>query len=390
MPARRRSGFTSGESTLLRLIDQVYDAALDPARWKECLENLCNATHSVGAALTVHDHAAATRRNLWWANADPDLIAEDESWAPRNPFILAGAPHLRTGLVCRSHEIVDAHDVKRTPYFHEYLRRVDFLEHIAACIAHEREVSSLLFLPRRVSQEPHDARDVALVRALLPHLQRALAIHRRFEALAGVSAAVSEVLDRLPFGIVLLDGERRSLLVNRAARVALDANDGLTLARDGGVHAHGSLAHGRLSRLIGDACATGAGSGFGAGGTLLVPRPSGKRAFAVLVTPLRVSDQRFGTTHPVAALFISDPERDGADPHEILHRLYGFTPAESAVAWLLLAGKRVVDITDELSITANTARTHVKRVLAKADCRTQADLVRVLLSGPAALVSPAP
>jgi DNA-binding CsgD family transcriptional regulator len=387
MGVRRRSAAGSTEQTLLRLVDLVYDAALDPAQWRSCLEEVCTATHSAGAALTLHDHAGARRRNLWWAHVDPALIAEDEAWAAENPFILAGAPHLRTGFVCRSHEIIDARDVKRTPYFHEYLRRADFLEHIAACIVREQDVSSMLFLPRRVTDDPHDQRDVALVRALLPHLQRALAIHRRFAVLDGVSVALGEVLDRLPFGVVLLDGRGRSLLLNRAARDAVDASDGLTLARDGSVHAAGAT-HGRLSRLIADACATGRGDGVAAGGTLLVARPSGKRAFAVLVTPLRVSDRRFGEPHPVAALFVSDPDRDGADPHEILCRLYGFTPAESAVAWLLLAGKRVTDITDALAVTANTVRTHVKRLLTKTGCRTQADLVRVLLSGPATLIAP--
>jgi len=369
-------------------VDLVYEAALEPAQWQPCLEELCAATHSVGASLTLHDHAGDRRRNLWWFNVDPALIAEDESWAAENPFILAGAPHLRTGFVCRSHEIIAAREVKRTPYFHEYLRRVDFLEHIAACIVRERDVSSMLFLPRRVTQEPHDERDVALVRALLPHLQRALAIHRRFEALDGVSAAVGEVLDRLPFGVVLLDGRGRALLVNHAAKGALDANDGLALSRDGSVRAHATAVHARLARLMGEACATGRGESVAAGGTLLVTRPSQKRAYAVLVTPLRVSDRRFGEPHPVAALFVSDPERDSADPHEILHRLYGFTPAESAVAWLLLAGKRVADITDALAITANTVRTHVKRLLAKTGCRSQADLVRVLLSGPVTLMRP--
>lgn len=377
------------EKTLLRLVELVYDAALEPTQWKPCLEELSAATHSVGASLTLHDHAGARRRNLWWAHVDPELIAEDEAWAADNPFILAGAPHLRTGFVCRSHEIIDARDVKRTPYFHEYLRRVDFLEHIAACIVREQDVSSMLFLPRRVTDDPHDERDVALVRALLPHLQRALAIHRRFAALDGVSAAVAEVLDRLPFGVVLLDGRGRSLLLNRAARDAIDANDGLSLARDGSVHAAGAT-HACLARLIAEACATGRGEGVAAGGTLLVTRPSGRRAYAVLATPLRVSDRRFGEPHPVAALFVSDPERDGADPQDILCRLYGFTPAESSVAWLLLAGKRVGDITDALAVTTNTVRTHVKRLLAKTGCRTQADLVRVLLSGPAALIAPGP
>lgn len=372
---------------VLDLIERIYDAALHPQRWTDTLAAIASATGSAGATLSVHDVAAAVRRNLWWINTDAELVAEDESWAARNPFMLRGAPLIRTGLVCRSNEVIATREVRRSEYFNDYLRRVGVCDHIGACLAREQDVTSMLFVTRSIGSEPHDASDVELVRVLLPHLQRALAIHRRFEALTGVSNAVTEVLDRLPFGVVLLDERGCSLLANATASAILASGDGLALSREGRLEARSPSAQASLARCVAGACATGRGKGFDAGGTLLVPRPSGLRPVAVLITPLRVADERFGQVHPVAAAFLSDPERGTPEPREILQRLYGFTPAESVVAWMLLAGKRIADVSGELAVTENTVRTHVKRVLAKADCRSQADLVRVLMAGPAGLVS---
>jgi DNA-binding CsgD family transcriptional regulator len=387
MASRKRGGRPPGDARILELVERIYDAALDPDRWTACLEDLASATFSSGATLALHDLAGGVRRNLWWVNADPELVAEDEAWAARNPFIRAAGHMLHTGLVGRSCDFVPMRDVQRSEYFNDYLRRVDFCDHIAACLAREHDVSSNLFLMKPIGSEPHDASDVALVRVLLPHLQRALAIHRRLEALTGVSSAVTEVLDRLPFGVVLLDERGSSLLANRTASAILASGDGLALSREGRLEARSPSANASLARSVAGACATGRGKGFDAGGTLLVPRMSGGRPLAILITPLRVADARFGQVHPVAAVFLSDPERGAPEPREILRRLYGFTPAESVVAWMLLAGKRIADVSEELAVTENTVRTHVKRVLAKADCRSQADLVRVLMSGPAGLAA---
>lgn len=383
---RREGAGPSRERILLDLIDRIYEAALDPERWSACLDSLASATHSGASSLTLDDVGGSLRRNLWWVNADPEVAAEDERWAGRNPFIAASGHLLQTGFVGRSHEVVDMRAIRRTAYFNEHLRRLDAFNHIGACIARERDVTSMLFLTRRVAQEPHEKEDVELVRLLLPHFQRTVAIQRRLGDLDAASRAVAEVLDRLPFGVILLDGKQRLILASESARDLLERRDGLLLAHDGTVHA---LGDGRLAHLAAEACATGAKRGLGAGGVLQVRRPSGRRPLALLVTPLRVADDRFGSRHPAAAVFTSDPERDSPDPREILAHLYGFTPAEAAVATLLLHGKRVAEIADELRVTQNTLRTHLKRILAKAGCRTQADLVRVLLSGPVVL-EPAP
>jgi DNA-binding CsgD family transcriptional regulator len=101
------------------------------------------------------------------------------------------------------------------------------------------------------------------------------------------------------------------------------------------------------------------------------------------VAPLRVRSFAPASPSPAAVVFIGDPERKVEGVGSTLRALYGLTPAEAAVANLLLEGLRTDQLTDRLGITLFTARTHVKRVLSKVDARTQADLVRILLSGPA-------
>jgi DNA-binding CsgD family transcriptional regulator len=58
---------------------------------------------------------------------------------------------------------------------------------------------------------------------------------------------------------------------------------------------------------------------------------------------------------------------------------YELTPAEIKVASLLASGMAVSRIADELSITRETVRTHLRRIFLKTGCHRQGDLIRVLL-----------
>jgi DNA-binding CsgD family transcriptional regulator len=91
---------------------------------------------------------------------------------------------------------------------------------------------------------------------------------------------------------------------------------------------------------------------------------------------------------PAAVVFIGDPDRKLEGIGVVLRRLHGLTPSEAAVATLLVEGRRMEDLAELLGISLLTARTHVKRVLAKVDVHSQAELIRVLLSGPAGVRIP--
>jgi DNA-binding NarL/FixJ family response regulator len=81
-------------------------------------------------------------------------------------------------------------------------------------------------------------------------------------------------------------------------------------------------------------------------------------------------------------VFVSDPDVAGETDEGLLRRLYTLTRAESKVAALLVRGNDVKAVSEQLEVSLNTTRTHVKRVLRKTNTRRQAELVAVVLSDP--------
>ncbi|HYN39596.1 MAG TPA: hypothetical protein VES39_10120, partial [Rhodospirillales bacterium] len=64
-----------------------------------------------------------------------------------------------------------------------------------------------------------------------------------------------------------------------------------------------------------------------------------------------------------------------------LRRQYGLTPAETALALAVASGAALRDYADERGVTVGTVRFQMKQVLAKTECRRQADLVRLVSGG---------
>ena len=84
---------------------------------------------------------------------------------------------------------------------------------------------------------------------------------------------------------------------------------------------------------------------------------------------------------PTAVAFISDPDNRAQTWREVLRNVYGLTDAEADVAFLVLGGARIKEIARHRGVSLNTVRTHLKHIFDKTNAQSQADLVRVLLSG---------
>ena len=65
---------------------------------------------------------------------------------------------------------------------------------------------------------------------------------------------------------------------------------------------------------------------------------------------------------------------------DLLRRHFGLTPAEARLALHLVAGETLRSAEAKLSITYETARTHLKSIFSKTGTRRQAELVMVVVS----------
>ena len=80
-----------------------------------------------------------------------------------------------------------------------------------------------------------------------------------------------------------------------------------------------------------------------------------------------------------ALVLIHDSDRYAVPSKQRLREAYGLTAAEAGVAQLLLRGAGMPEISAELRISVETARTHLRRVLGKTGVHRQADLILLLL-----------
>ena len=107
---------------------------------------------------------------------------------------------------------------------------------------------------------------------------------------------------------------------------------------------------------------------------MTVSRPSLKRPFLVMVAPLALpldADDRTGHI----AVFVSDPEAPPETMGEVAERLYGLTASETRVASGLMATGDLGQVAEQLRISRETARWHLKRLYRKTDTNRQAGLV---------------
>jgi DNA-binding CsgD family transcriptional regulator len=195
-------------------------------------------------------------------------------------------------------------------------------------------------------------------------------------------AAAEAGLDRLAVGFVLADRAGRSVFHNRAAERIFTERDGLALDRDSAIVAStpGETAALRAAitgavRVLDQPSKTG-------GGMFRVGRPSGKPAYSILVTPVRPRSRVMDAAESMAAIVVADNARRSALPAAELAAAFGITHAEARVLGLLLEGKSILEASDLLGISANTARTHLKHIFARMDCARQSDVLRQVMNHP--------
>ena len=112
---------------------------------------------------------------------------------------------------------------------------------------------------------------------------------------------------------------------------------------------------------------------------MLVARPSGKRAFCVLVSPLSQDNELMAGAKPAVCVSITDPERHDVLPVSLLRSLFGLTPAEAKLAARLARGDALAAAADELGISYATARTQLAMIFRKTDTSRQGELIRLLV-----------
>ena len=373
------------DALLLRLIGQVYDAALDPERWPALVDAIKQAVGG-SASVMLHYDGVLVGRSVGNVGVSGLSGYEQSALSTYNHY---ASIDTRTPLVAAmpvGGVYVDDRDfgfgtVMESEIFHEFFRPLSLGHGMAANLFRDDSRMSAFSVHRHLKDGAFSPEAVQLFEALAPHVTRALQIHRQAALLRIERDGATQALDELAAGLIVVDRNARVLWANGVGEGLLCAGDGLgafcgrlTTSRPDTTQA--------LHAQIAQAVATAIGTAAQAGEVLRLERHEARRPLAVLVCPLRPDEPLFQRAVPAALVLVNDPDRRSQPRPETLAKFYGLTLAQANLLTALVDGRRIADYANEKGISMNTAKSHLQRIFERTGQSRQSDLVREVLTNP--------
>ena len=364
------------ESSLVSL----YDAMLDDTYWPATSALIDEACGSTGNALLVGEGPKDDIRVLfvglyYRGQRREDLEREYlEIYHPIDERV----PRFRQLPDSRLVHVTDlytAEELKTSPTYNEIMLRGKQQDSLNVRMDGPDGSHMTWGIGDPVASDGWASPQVAMVRALLPHIRQFVRVRQALVRAEAHNTTVAALLDNPRIGVLHLDRRGQIIAANDRARSLLRHGDGLS-EEDGALRARAPGDQFRLQQLMTDALPTS--GAVTVGGSMRLGRSSGLPPFVVHVKPVGVPHPDYGARHVSALVLIVDPGRR-IDPGLVATTL-GLTPMESQVAVWLAEGKSVQDMAEATRHTRDAIYWHLKHIYKKQSISRQADLVRLVLS----------
>lgn len=359
-------------------LDLILEATLRPEAWNDFIAHVCKvigansgaiAIRSSRPALELIDPVAAT----WSDEAVEAYLSHPREADPVAIDLTVSMFALRDGKSFITQELVDDKTYRRTPFFNDFADKFDIAymtgvsvnigaDHFGTLMVY-REDGSLVF-------GQHERR---FIESLVKPLRIGFEARRRFKG----AMLAHGVLSRLTIPMVTLDECGRVDYMNQAAE---------QLLRQGGVI---SISGDRLrtnrpdtTKVLQRMCHEAVRGGIPRQGKeFFLARTNGAPPLRLLILPLsyRVSDSLWGGDVPVAIFFFDAHE--GTPPPDVTTRFrqsHGCTETEARVAVLYADGATSTQIAEQLKVSRETIKTHLKRVFDKTKVKNKTELAKLM------------
>lgn len=365
------------ETDILRLALLAYEAASTPEVWDEFLRRVAEHVRADISVLQVHDfkHRSSSAYRVHGV-VSPLAQSYNKHYSRVNVWRERGRALYVPGRVNVDEDYCPRTVLERSEFYNDYLLRIGGARGMSVVIAREGGRAPTLTALRGRNRERFSDEEKAVAAALAPHLSKAWMLLQKMELLRAGEA----VMDTLPLGVVYVLPGGRALYWNRAADQMAQARDGLEW-RAGELAATDRCADGQLQRALLDAVNPRART---SPCVVTVARPSRKRDYLLTVAPWRGQTGQFtGMAPPAAVVLVTDPESQTPAGEDLLRSTYQLTPREAALAAKLSTGVSLERAAEDLAMTYETARTHLRRIFSKTGVSRQTELLLLMARLPA-------
>jgi DNA-binding CsgD family transcriptional regulator len=350
------------------LIAEIYETPRDPASWSVSLQ-LLGEMLGGKTTLSIFDEEGQWGEIPFSYGIDPAWAELYQSHYYKLNLLVKRA--LGRGVpaqILLGWDVVTEKELLASEIYNDWFRPQNLFHVAGGVVSKDADGCSILGVHRQREAEHFTFEELSVLSRVMPHCKRAQHLQQR---LAGADV-MSQALDKLSFGVIVLAQQGRILHANSHAEDILRSGDGL-YTKNGNLLAFYASEHSRLSSLIRSACSLGK-TQLEAGGEMAISRPSRKRSYGLIIS--RTTRQ----TSPLALVIVTDCERSRAPTPTQVIQLFGFTPSEAQIAERLAQGTTAAAIAKSLDLSVATIRTHIRHILEKTQTNRQTELVRLLLS----------
>ncbi|MEW5787654.1 MAG: helix-turn-helix transcriptional regulator [Pseudomonadota bacterium] len=379
---------------LLDLVGDIYQAGLEPERWPIVLGRISQAFEADLACIYTPAPAFPEQALYLTHNFSDSTQAQYAAYYHQHDA-WTGAANQRDiyiqGLVAFGEELIPQAHLHRTEFYNDFLKPNGMEWIITTALfdgrADPRTPATHMTFTRHRDHTVFQAEQALLIDLIAPHVRRALLAHWRLTEARQLAQTHQDALERLGYGLILLDDTGKHLNHTPLAERLLQQGHGVTL-RAGRLRTANLEDQNVFERLIKQAI-------LGLGGVLQLRIGQSSFNTQAGCTFLRVTAMpvKSGQSlphglpsspfqRPGVLLLIQAPQASGAsitDLHTFVTR-HRLTPAELRVLQSLLNDRAPKKIASEQGVTIKTVRTQLSSLFAKTGTRNQRELVKAALA----------
>ncbi|MBN9434809.1 MAG: hypothetical protein J0I45_20460 [Bosea sp.] len=375
------------ERDLADCVGAIYQAGAGDGSWFDVGERICGILDARRVLLNPGGPGGPSNLLMPSDGSEAAYAAHFHTADPyaaqaRRDFAQARSYHM--GNAKLGAELVAENDLLRSEYYFDFARHHE-RRHVIGGMAGIAEATPVLAF-RGDDAGAFDEVHVRLLRALMPHVQRALELRLRLAQDEHAASLTHAAVNALTVGVAVVDASLRIRFVNDMARQYLAGPEaGLALKRPGPFAGSGIYlaAMSRddaasLRRLVSSATSGGAG-----GSMRLNSRAGSVLAVMVTPAPLQLSndvyDMNVGHAREALALLILRPlDRKVSPQAAILCEMFDLSRAEAEVAVALSGGASAEDVARGRGVSLMTIRSQIRSILGKSEAENLRDFERTM------------
>jgi DNA-binding CsgD family transcriptional regulator len=349
------------------LIEDVYDAALEPARWSDVVGGINEFVGGHACGIFSKDSISKFGVSHYYCGADPYYIQlYSDTHCRFDP--LASLPPF--GKVVSIPDLVPFEEYRSGRFYQEWLRPQGCVD--AANVLLEKSGTCPVLLTVLAGKRMVDDEMRRRIAQFVPHLHRSLMINKAIEYKKSEADTFADTLDGLRAGVFLVDAQCQVLHANAAAQEMLGEDDFLRLVA-GQLVARDRQSNHDMRQMI----ANGDAAVVTPCAAIPLTAHDGERYVAHLLPLKSLVRGADAPLKAVAAVFVRKVGLDGQSYGGLIASAFGLTPAELRVLLAIVEVGGVPETSQRLGVAETTVKTHLYRIFSKTGASRQADLVKL-------------